>query len=119
MKSNLQFKSEKLALLDNPLAPYSLCPIPVPSCDLKVMQFVTSFSIKIYIEIGIIVSVNHEQVEFLVKIAEEYDVVIVPYGGGTSVTNALMLPESETRMIASLDTSQMVCYAFHRDFIFI
>ena len=30
------------------------------------------------------------------------------YEGGTSVSEALICPEDETRMIVSLDTSQMV-----------
>ena len=39
--------------------------------------------------------------------AVEHGVVIVPYGGGTSVTGALLLPESETRMVVSLDMHEM------------
>ena len=37
----------------------------------------------------------------------DHDVVLIPFGGGTSVTGALLCPESETRMIVSLDMSQM------------
>ncbi|XP_074653203.1 alkyldihydroxyacetonephosphate synthase, peroxisomal-like [Tubulanus polymorphus] len=46
-------------------------------------------------------------VEILVKLASKYNVVIIPFGGGTSVTNALECPANEKRMIVSLDTSQM------------
>ena len=35
------------------------------------------------------------------------NVVLIPFGGGTSVTGALLCPEDETRMIVSLDMSQM------------
>ena len=37
----------------------------------------------------------------------DHNVVVIPFGGGTSVTGALLCPASETRMIVSLDMSQM------------
>ncbi len=40
-------------------------------------------------------------------LANKHDVVLVPYGGGTNVTQALMLTNKETRMIVSLDMSRM------------
>lgn len=43
----------------------------------------------------------------LVKLAALHDVCLVPYGGGTSVSCALKLPASETRMIVSIDTRRM------------
>lgn len=43
----------------------------------------------------------------IVKAANLYDVVVIPYGGGTSVTQSLMCPEDERRMIVSLDMSLM------------
>jgi alkyldihydroxyacetonephosphate synthase len=49
----------------------------------------------------------HDDVVTIVELANVYDVVIIPYGGGTSVTGAVTCPESETRFIAVLDTSQM------------
>lgn len=33
--------------------------------------------------------------------------MLVPFGGGTNVTNALMLDENEKRMIVSVDMSRM------------
>jgi len=33
--------------------------------------------------------------------------VLVPYGGGTNVTQALMLTDKEKRMVVSLDMSRM------------
>jgi alkyldihydroxyacetonephosphate synthase len=33
--------------------------------------------------------------------------VLVPYGGGTNVTNALLLDTKETRMIVSIDMTRM------------
>ena len=33
--------------------------------------------------------------------------MLVPYGGGTNVTNALLLDTKETRMIVSIDMTRM------------
>lgn len=41
------------------------------------------------------------------QLANKHDVVIVPYGGGTNVTQSLMLSDREKRMIVSLDMSRM------------
>ncbi|XP_054168040.1 alkyldihydroxyacetonephosphate synthase, peroxisomal-like [Oppia nitens] len=49
----------------------------------------------------------HDEVVILVKLASDHNVVIIPFGGGTSVSGALECPENENRMIISLDTSQM------------
>ena len=43
----------------------------------------------------------------LVALANKHDVVLVPYGGGTNVTNALLLDTKETRMIVSIDMTRM------------
>lgn len=48
-----------------------------------------------------------EDVEKLVKLACKYNVVLVPYGGGTNVTKSLQLEPTETRMIVSVDMSRM------------
>lgn len=48
-----------------------------------------------------------EDVECIVKAANEHNVVIIPYGGGTSVSCALLCPPEETRMIISLDMHEM------------
>lgn len=40
-------------------------------------------------------------------LANKHDVVLVPYGGGTNVTQSLMLTQKEKRMIVSLDMSRM------------
>lgn len=48
---------------------------------------------------------SQSQVEDVVKLAYNHNTVIIPYGGGTSVTWALMCPTNEGRMIISLDTS--------------
>lgn len=54
---------------------------------------------------------THEDVVKIVDLAHLHDVIIVPYGGGTNVTQALyLLPDSQTgnqRMILSLDMSRM------------
>ncbi|XP_064477698.1 alkyldihydroxyacetonephosphate synthase, peroxisomal-like isoform X2 [Ornithodoros turicata] len=49
----------------------------------------------------------HDDVVFLVDLANMHNVVIIPFGGGTSVSGALECPSEETRSIVSLDTSQM------------
>lgn len=50
---------------------------------------------------------SHQNVVDLVKMANDYDVVIIPFGGGTAVSGAVDCPEHEKRAIISLDTSQM------------
>lgn len=50
---------------------------------------------------------NHEDVVKLVKFADEYNLVVIPFGGGTAVSGAVECPKNETRPIISLDTSQM------------
>ncbi|XP_076331307.1 alkyldihydroxyacetonephosphate synthase, peroxisomal-like [Tachypleus tridentatus] len=55
----------------------------------------------------VVFPVCHEQVVKIVDIAYRHDVVIIPFGGGTSVSGALECPAEEKRMIVSLDTSQM------------
>ncbi|XP_065080100.1 alkyldihydroxyacetonephosphate synthase [Ochlerotatus camptorhynchus] len=49
----------------------------------------------------------HDQVVQVVQAATENDVVVIPYGGGTSVSGSASCPEGERRSIALLDTSQM------------
>ncbi len=50
---------------------------------------------------------EHEQVEKLVELADRFDAVVIPYGGGTSVTEALRCREDEERPIVSVDMSRM------------
>lgn len=47
------------------------------------------------------------EVRALVAAAVEHQVVLIPFGGGTSVTEALVCPESETRFIVSVDMKRM------------
>lgn len=49
----------------------------------------------------------HNDVELIVKAANKHNVVIIPVGGLTNVTCANNCPEHETRMIVSLDMTQM------------
>lgn len=46
--------------------------------------------------------------ERIVRLADEYNVVVIPYGGGTSVSGSVSCPHGEVRAIMALDTSQMV-----------
>ena len=50
---------------------------------------------------------NEEDVINLIQKAKKHNVCLVPYGGGTNVTNALQLPENEERMIVSVDTRRL------------
>jgi len=47
------------------------------------------------------------EVSALVKLALFHNVCLIPYGGGTSVTEALKCPENEERMIVSVDMRRM------------
>ncbi|KAH8321523.1 hypothetical protein KR074_007533 [Drosophila pseudoananassae] len=49
----------------------------------------------------------HDEVVQLVRLAHKHDVMLLPYGGGTSVSGAITCPQNERRMICVLDTSQM------------
>ncbi|KAI1293627.1 Alkyldihydroxyacetonephosphate synthase, peroxisomal [Halotydeus destructor] len=49
----------------------------------------------------------HKDVVHLVQLANKFNTVIIPFGGGTSVTGSLECPHEEKRTIVSLDTSQM------------
>lgn len=49
----------------------------------------------------------HDDVVKITALCCKHNVVIIPFGGGTSVSGALECPAEERRMIISLDTSQM------------
>ena len=46
---------------------------------------------------------NEAEAGKVIALASKYDVCLVPYGGGTSVSSALSLPKKEKRMIVSLN----------------
>ena len=48
-----------------------------------------------------------EHVTALVALATQHDVCLVPYGGGTNVTDALRCPADEQRMIVSVDLRRL------------
>ncbi len=48
-----------------------------------------------------------QHVQALVEAAARHDVCLIPYGGGTNVTEALRCPAGEERMIASVDLSRL------------
>ena len=50
---------------------------------------------------------NHDQVEKLVGLCASHNVCLIPFGGGTTVTGAVEVPEAEGRMVVSADTSKM------------
>ncbi|XP_043549469.1 alkyldihydroxyacetonephosphate synthase, peroxisomal isoform X2 [Chiloscyllium plagiosum] len=49
----------------------------------------------------------HSDVVKIVQLASKHNICIIPFGGGTSVSDALECPTDEKRTILSLDTSQM------------
>jgi alkyldihydroxyacetonephosphate synthase len=51
--------------------------------------------------------IDEEEVRALVAAAVEHDACLVPYGGGTNVSGALMYPEDEARTIVSMDMRRM------------
>lgn len=50
---------------------------------------------------------GHEHVEAIVAAAKKHKAVLIPYGGGTSVSHALIPPADEKRMIISVDMHAM------------
>ncbi len=50
---------------------------------------------------------DERQVIALVQAAASHDVCLVPYGGGTNVTDALRCPADEERLIVSVDMSRL------------
>ena len=50
---------------------------------------------------------SHEHVVKIVEMAVKHNVVLIPFGGGTTVTHALLVPEAEQRMVVSLDLHLM------------
>lgn len=50
---------------------------------------------------------EEEQVGLLVKSAKRHNVCLIPFGGGTSVTEALRCPENEKRLIVSVDMKRL------------
>ncbi|XP_022125183.2 alkyldihydroxyacetonephosphate synthase [Pieris rapae] len=49
----------------------------------------------------------HEQVQQIVECASKFKFVLIPFGGGTSVSGSITCPEHENRPIVALDTSDM------------
>ena len=50
---------------------------------------------------------SHEQVVKLVELAMKHDVVLIPFGGGTSVSCAVQPPQHEKRCIVSVSLRAM------------
>ena len=72
--------------------------------NLKFGRFVRYVDLVIYPK-------TNEQVESIISISNTHKVVLIPYGGGTNVTQALYLNDYDKcqngRMIVSLDMSRM------------
>lgn len=50
---------------------------------------------------------SHDVCVDIVRAANEHNVAIIPFGGGTSVSGSITCPQNESRAICVLDTSQM------------
>ena len=50
---------------------------------------------------------SENDVEDIMALANEYKILLVPFGGGTNVTHALQLDSNEDRFICSVDMSKM------------
>lgn len=50
---------------------------------------------------------SEDEVQKLIDLALEHNVCLIPYGGGTSVSNALQIPELENRMVVAVDPRRM------------
>lgn len=46
----------------------------------------------------------------IVELVNQHNIVLIPFGGGTSVSGAVSCPVNEKRCIVSVDTSQMVIF---------
>jgi alkyldihydroxyacetonephosphate synthase len=69
------------------------------------------FSIR-YAQLGripdlVVYPAHAEQTQQLVSAALKHDVCLIPYGGGTNVSHALLCPDDETRLIVSVDMCKM------------
>ena len=62
--------------------------------------------VKRNIDLVIYIESEEEAVQ-LINLADQFDICLVPFGGGTSVSSALIIPESETRMVVAIDTRRM------------
>jgi alkyldihydroxyacetonephosphate synthase len=70
--------------------------------QLRVGKFERTVDVVVY-------PISTEQCERIVSLANDHNVMLVPFGGGTNVTQALMLKsmENEKRMIVSIDMGRM------------
>lgn len=50
---------------------------------------------------------SHDEVVRLVEVATQHGACVIPFGGGTNVTEALRIPLSEARLVIAVDMRQM------------
>tara|TARA_B100000686_G_scaffold355381_1_gene474071 strand:+ start:13152 stop:14906 length:1755 start_codon:yes stop_codon:yes gene_type:complete len=50
---------------------------------------------------------SEDEAKKLIQLSIKYNVCLVPYGGGTSVSNALKIPDNEKRMVVAVDTRRL------------
>ncbi|HHZ91087.1 TPA: FAD-binding oxidoreductase [Candidatus Poribacteria bacterium] len=50
---------------------------------------------------------SEEDIKGVIELANEHNVCLIPYGGGTNVSGALAIPAEEERMVVSVDMQRM------------
>ena len=50
---------------------------------------------------------TEDEVQRLLALAEERDLVVIPFGGGTSISGSLQAEDAETRVVVTLDMGRM------------
>ncbi len=50
---------------------------------------------------------SEKEAKKIIELAKKHNVCLIPFGGGTSVSNALKIPKNERRMVVSVDTRRM------------
>ncbi len=56
---------------------------------------------------GVFYCESQADAEALIRLAVQYDICLVPYGGGTSVSGALVMPKGEQRMMVAVNMRRM------------
>ena len=72
----------------------------------EIYRILTGGSFKRIVDI-VVFPESEDDVRAIVKLAADYDVCLIPFGGGTNVSGALAAPEGERRMICSVDMRRM------------
>lgn len=55
----------------------------------------------------VVYPMSENDVQRIIEAADEHDVCLIPYGGGTNVSGALIVPKNERHMVVSVDMRRM------------